>query len=81
MENLLSRFLELQHIEPVYFITCMVDIVAIVLWSSLKKGLSILQRSLYQAVILVAFLLTAGVLCRIFGLIHDWKDLEALWNF
>jgi hypothetical protein len=38
------------------------------------------QRSLYKAIIVVAMLLTAGTVCKLFGIIKDWKELESLWN-
>ena len=80
MENLIARFLESSHIDPVYFVTCIVDIIALILWRRLKRGLSVLERSLYTAIILVAIVLTAGALCRLFGIIKDWKEFESIWS-
>jgi hypothetical protein len=81
MENILSRFLESSHIEPIYFITCMVDVLSILLWKKLKGGMPDWQRALYKAIILVAVVLTAAVTCRYFGFIKDWKELKSFWRF
>lgn len=80
MRDLIVRFLESSHIDPVYFITGIVDIISIFLWGRLKGGLSNLQRSLYKAIIFVAMVLTAGALCKFFGLINDWKELKSIWG-
>jgi hypothetical protein len=80
MQDLIFRFLKSSGVDPVYFITCIVDVIAIFLWVRLKRGLSDLQRSLYRAIILVAIVLTAGALCKFFGLIMDWKELESIWS-
>ncbi len=80
MRDLVVRFLEYSHTDPVYFATCLIDVVSIFLWTKLKRPLSSFQRALYTAVIVVAFVLTAGVLCKYFGLFNDWKDLQSLWS-
>ncbi len=80
MHDLIVRFLESSRIDPVYFITCIVDVIALFFWGKLKGGLPDWQRSLYRAVILVAIVLTAGVLCKFFGLIKNWKELESNWS-
>ena len=81
MNDLVIRFLQSSGIDPVYFITCIVDAVSIFLWTRLKRQLSVLQRSLYDAIILVAIVLTAVALCKFFGLINDWKELKSFWSF
>ncbi len=80
MRDLITRFLISSGIDPVYFVTLLVDIVAIVFAGKLKRGLTVTQRSFYKAIILVAVLLTAGVLAKIFGFITSWKDLKSLWT-
>ena len=80
MEDLIFRFLQSSHIDPLYFVTCIADIVAFFLWGRIKRVTSNTQRALYRAIILVAIVLTAGVLSRYFGLITDWKELESLWS-
>ena len=81
MKDLINRFLESSHVDPVYFITCIVDVVAILLWGKLKGGLSELQRSLYKAIIFVAIVLTAATLSKYFGVIKNWKELKSIWSF
>jgi predicted MFS family arabinose efflux permease len=80
MQEIISRFLQSSHIDPVYFVTGIADIVALFLWGKLKKGLSNTQRALYKAIILVAIILTAAVLCKVFGVINDWKELKSIWK-
>ncbi len=80
MRDLITRWILLSGIDPVYFITGIVDILALYLLGRLKKGLTVHQRALYKAVIVVAILLTAGVLSKVFGLITEWKDLKTLWD-
>ena len=80
MQYLINRFLESSRIDPVYLITCIVDVISIFLWRRLKGGLSDLQRSLYRAIIFVAIVLTAAALCKFFGLIKNWKELESIWS-
>lgn len=80
MQDLISRFLASSRIDPVYFVTCIVDVISIFLWTRLKGALPDSQRSLYRAIILVAIVLTAGALCKFFGLIKDWKELESVWR-
>jgi hypothetical protein len=80
MQDLINRFLESSRIDPLYFVTCIVDVIAIFLWGRLKGGLSDLQRSLYKAVIFVAMVLTVGALCKFFGLIKDWRELRSIWS-
>jgi hypothetical protein len=80
MQDLINRFLVSSHIDPVYFITCIVDAISIFLWTRLKGHLTDLQRSLYRATIFVAIVLTAGALCKYFGFITDWKELESIWS-
>jgi hypothetical protein len=72
MKDLLVRFLQSSHIEPVYFVTFVADLVALFLSRRLKRGLTDLQRALYWAIILVAITMTAGSLCKFFGIIKDW---------
>jgi len=81
MQYLITRFLESSHIDPVYLITGIVDVISFFLWRKLKRGLPDWQRSLFKAVIFVAIVLTAGALCKYFGLIKDWKELKPNWNF
>ncbi len=38
------------------------------------------QRSLYEAIIIVAIIVTAVAACKYFGLIKDWKELQTFWN-
>lgn len=80
MADLISRFLASSHIDPFYFVTCIVDVVSIFLWSRLEEALPDSVRSLYRAVIIVAIVLTAGALCKFFGLIKDWRELESIWR-
>lgn len=80
MRDLIERFLQDSGIDPVYFITCIVDVLALYLVTRLKLGLTTTQRSMYLAVIIVAVLLSAGVLCKVFGIIADWRELKSLWN-
>jgi hypothetical protein len=80
MQDLINRFLVSSHIDPIYFITGIVDVISIFLWRGLKGGLPDWQRALYKAMIFVAFVLTAGALCKFFGLITDWKELESIWS-
>lgn len=80
MENFISRFLASSHIDPFIFMTCIVDVVSIFLWRGLKETMPETQRSLYKAVIIVAIVLTAGALCKYFGLIKDWRELESIWR-
>jgi len=80
MRDLIVRFLQSSHVDPVYFFTCVVDVVSIFLWRKLSGPLTDFQRSMFKAVIVVAFVLTAGVLCKVFGLIKDWKELESVWR-
>lgn len=80
MEDLLVRFLHSSGIDPVYFVTGIVDLISIFLWTRLKLHLSDVQRSMYKATIIVAILLTAGVLCKYFGFVTNWKDVESFWN-
>lgn len=76
MQDILIRFLQSSRIDPLYFVTCVVDVISIFLWSRLGKPLTVTQRSLYKAVIFVAIVLTIGAFCRYFGLIGDWRELE-----
>ena len=80
MQYLITRFLESSHIDPVFLITGIVDVISVYLWRKLKGGLPDWQRSLFRAVIFVAIVLTAGALCKYFGLIKDWKELKPNWN-
>ncbi len=80
MQYLIARFLEDSHIDPVYLVTVIVDVVSVFLWTRLKKDLSVLRRSLYTSMILVSVILTAGVLCKVFGYITDWKELLSFWS-
>lgn len=80
MDHIISRFLASSHIDPVVFITCVVDVVSIFLWRGLKGTMPETQRSLYKAVIIVAIVLTAGTLCKYFGVIKDWRELESIWK-
>jgi hypothetical protein len=80
MQDLIFRFLQSSRIDPVYFVTCIVDVISVFLWRRLKGDLPDLQRSLYRAMIFVAIVLTAGALCKYFGLIKDWKELESIWS-
>jgi hypothetical protein len=80
MHELITRFLESSRIDPIYFFTWIVDVLAVFLWSRLKGSLSEWRRSLYKAVIVVAIVLTAGALCKFFGLINDWKELKSIWG-
>lgn len=81
MKDLIFRFLQSTRVDPVYFITCILDVISIFLWGRLKRPLSNTQRSLYKAIILVAVALTAAALCKYFGLIKDWKEFESIWSF
>ena len=81
MQYLITRFLESSHIDPVFLITGIVDVISVYLWRKLKGGLPDWQRSLFRAVIFVAIVLTAGALCKYFSLIKDWKELKPNWNF
>ena len=80
MEDIVSRFLQLSHTDPVYFITIVVDVLAIFLWGRLKRGLTDSERGLYRAVILVAMALSAATLSKFFGLINDWKELRSIMS-
>ena len=80
MNDLIVRFLQSTGIDPVYFITGILDIVSIFLWTTLKKPISDLQRSLVKAIILVAIVLTVAGLCKLFGFFTDWKQLEPRWS-
>ena len=80
MEEIIRRFLESSHTDPVYFVTCLVDVIAVFLWGKLKEGMPEYMRSLYKAIIFVAVVLTAGVLCKYFGVINDWKELRTIWS-
>jgi hypothetical protein len=81
MKYLIARFLESSHIDPVYLVIGIVDIISIFLWKRLQGGIPDWQRSLFRAVILVAILLTLGALCKYFGFIKDWKELKPNWTF
>jgi hypothetical protein len=81
MQYIIARFLESSHIDPVYFVTLIVDVVAVFLWFRLKRHLPTIQRSLHTAIIIVAIVLTAGVLFKYFGVIKDWKELRSLWKY
>jgi len=81
MQYLITRFLESSHIDPVYLVTGIVDVLSIFLWWRLKGGLPDWKRSLYKAVIFVAILLTAAALSKYFGFISDWKELKPTWKF
>ncbi len=81
MNYLITRFLESSHINPVYFITGIVDVLSVFLWWRLRGGLPDWKRSLYRAVIFVAIVLTAYALSKYFGLIKDWKELVPNWRF
>ena len=81
MQYLITRFLESSGIDPVFFITGMVDVLSVFLWRRLKGGLPDWKRSLYRAVIFVAILLTAAALSKYFGLINEWKELKPHWRF
>ncbi len=78
MEEIVSRFLQASHIDPVFFITGIADILAYFLWKGLNKGLSNTQRALYKAIIFVAFALTSACLGKYFGFIKDWKELGVI---
>jgi len=80
MEDLVNRFLQIQHIDPVYFVTTLIDVAAIYVWGKLKGGLSVTLRSLYNAIIVVAFVMTAAVVCKVFGVIDDWRELKTIWT-
>jgi len=80
MEEIIARFLRSSHIDPFYFVTCLVDVLSVFLWRRLKGALSYSQRSLYNAIIVVAVVLTVVALCKFFGLIKDWKELESIWH-
>ena len=80
MQDLIFRFLKSSGIDPVYFITGIIDVISLSLWRSLKRDLSDSQRALYKAVILVAIVLTAYALCKFFGLLINWKELESVWS-
>ena len=80
MQDLINRFLQSSHVDPIYFITCIADIVSVFLSTRLKRNLSVWQRSLYDAIIVVAIVLTAAVLCKYFGVIQDWKELKSIWS-
>ncbi|HEY6953544.1 MAG TPA: hypothetical protein VI758_14145 [Bacteroidota bacterium] len=80
MRDLLGRFLQSSGIDPVYFVTCIVDVISLFLWRKLKEPLTESQRALFKAVILVALVMTVYVLCKFFGVINDWRDLEPNWS-
>jgi hypothetical protein len=80
MQYIIARFLEDSHIDPIYLVTAIVDIVSVFLWLRLKNDLTVLRRSLYTSMIVVAMIMTAGVLCKVFGYITDWKDLMSFWT-
>ncbi len=75
MKDIIVQFLQDSQIDPVYFITGILDIAAYILWGKLKGGLTNAQRALYKAVIVVAILLTAASLTKYFGYIKDWNEL------
>ncbi len=81
MKYLIARFLEASHVDPVYLIIGIVDVMSVFLWRRLKGGLPEWQRSLSKAVIIVAIVLTAAALYKHFGLINDWKELRPDWSF
>jgi hypothetical protein len=81
MKDLIVRFLQASRIDPVYFVTCVVDVIAIFLWRGLRRGTTATKSALYKAVILVAIVLTAASLSRFFGLIKHWKELEFIFRF
>ncbi len=80
MRDLITDFLQSAHIDPVYFVTCAVDVIAFILWKKLKTGLSVTQRSFYNAFIFVSVVLTIVVLCKVFGVIKDWSELRSIWH-
>jgi hypothetical protein len=80
MVNLISRFLASTHLDPFYFTTCIVDVISFFFWRRLKDTLPDSEKALYKAIIIVAIVLTAGALCKFFGLINDWKELESIWR-
>ncbi|MBI3004804.1 MAG: hypothetical protein HYY49_05245 [Ignavibacteriales bacterium] len=81
MKQLIARFLESSHVDPVYLIIGIVDLMSVFLWRRLRGGIPEWQRALFKAVIIVAIVLTAAALCKHFGLINDWKDLRPNWSF
>jgi len=81
MKDLITRFLVASRVDLFFFMTGIVDVFAVFLWSRLKGGLPEWKRSLYKAVIFVAMVLTAVALCKYFGLIKDWKELKPNWRF
>ena len=77
MRDLIERFLQDSGIDPVYFVTGIVDALALYLATRLKLGLTVTQRSLHISVIIVAILMSAGVIGKAFGLITNWHDLQS----
>jgi hypothetical protein len=71
MQDLIFRFLKNSGIDPIYFITGILDVIAVFLWGRLKANLSNWQRAFYKAIILVAIALTAGAVCKFYGLITE----------
>ncbi len=80
MQYLITRFLQNSHIDPVYFVTCIIDIVSYFLWGRLRKGLTTTERSLYKAIIFVAFVLTVASLSKVLGFFQEWKELKDIWK-
>ncbi len=80
MRDIIIDFLQASHIDPLYLVTGVLDIVSIYLWTRLGLALSNSQRALYKAIIVVSFMLSAGVLCKYFGVIREWRDLLTVWN-
>ncbi len=80
MQELITRFLQSSHADPVYFVTGVVDLFSLILWGQLRKGLSNTQRALYRAIIVVAFLLTVACLSKYLGFIQEWKDLRTIFQ-
>lgn len=81
MKDLIVRLLESSRIDPIYFVTCLLDLYALFLWRGLRRGTTATRSALYKAVIVVAIALTAVSLSRFFGLIKSWKELEFFWRF
>jgi len=71
MQDLIFRFLKSSGIDPIYFIAGILDVLSAFLWIGLKGALPYWRRSLYKGVILMAIVLTAGVLCKYFGLFDE----------
>lgn len=80
MKDILVRFLQSSHIDPVFFVTFVLDVAAYYLSKKLKKGISDLQRALYWAVILVAMAFTFASFAKVFGIIKDWNELRPIWQ-